>query len=123
MRSRWPILVLLLLACAGAARARPPDRDWQTSKLLSVEEGPVTHVAGPGFYSECQEWLYTVETETLTYVFSAHTGTWCVGHPHPFTVGAQVKFALAGKGKAYLVDEDGTEFKARLVKKTQRTTR
>jgi hypothetical protein len=56
----------------------------------------------------------------MTYVFSAHTGAWCANHPNLFTVGAPVRFALGQKAKAFLIDEDGKEFKADLITKTPR---
>ena len=124
---RLQILIVLMTLTALATLGFPKDQKqgWQSGKLTNVQEGSPQNIAVitgnqyslAGGYSQCKNWLYLVETETMTYVFSAHTGAWCADHPRPFTIGSQVKFMLGSKGKAVLVDEEGKEFKTSLIKK------
>jgi hypothetical protein len=51
-------------------------------------------------------WIYTVETETMSYGFSEPVHGWHQ-RPRPFTIGNQAKFALDSKRNAFLVDESG----------------
>ncbi|SRR6266849_10052341 len=123
-QSLFALLVLSLVAAPSLSKNT--KLDWQTGKLISITEasperiGIVTGSQSSvvGAYSECRTWLYTVETDNMTYIVSAHTGAWCANHPHPFTVGVQVRFALGQKAKAFLIDEDGKEFKADVITKT-----
>ena len=120
------IWALTLIAASALANDKNEKKEWQAGKLVSIEEGTPQEVgyvirnqgSVVGGYSECRNWAYTVETDTMTYVFFAHTGAWCADHPRPFTVGNQVKFLLEPKSKARLLDEEGKEFKASVVKKT-----
>jgi hypothetical protein len=125
-RSLFALLVFSFLAVPGFSK--DTKRYWQTGKLVSITEasperiGIVTGSQSSvvGTYSECRTWLYAVEGNTISYAFSAHTGAWCANHPNPLTVGAQVKFALDQKSKAFLIDEDGKEFKADVITKTSK---
>jgi hypothetical protein len=120
----FALLVFSLLAATGFSK--DTKLDWQTGKLFSIAEGSTEHtgiVTGSqssvvGAYSECRTWLYTVETDSMIYVLSAHTGHWCANHPNAFTIGAQVRFAPGQKAKAFLIDEEGKEFKADVITKT-----
>jgi len=123
MRARTLVVLMALVALPSFSKDK--QRDWQTGKLVSLEEGSAERVgyvsrsqnSVVGGYSECRNWLYSIETDTITYVFSAHTGAWCANHPQPFTVGAQVKFVLEPKGKALLLEEDGKEYQSVNAKK------
>jgi hypothetical protein len=124
-RTATVALIATLLSISTLAKEKNDKRVWQIGKLVNVEEaasqkdGYVIGNQGSilGGYSECRNWAYTVETESVTYVFLAHTGAWCADHPRPLTVGKQVKFSLAAKSKVLLIDEDGKEFTGTLVKK------
>lgn len=118
MMRPW-IAVLLtasaLISIPGLSEEK--KRDWQTGKLISIEEPArgsvaiVKDVSPPRLIVvNYKIWIYRVEIESTTWVFVA--GGKGHEHPRPFTVGKEVKFALDSKGNAYLIDEQGKELKA-----------
>ncbi len=120
MRTRTLVVLLAFSLIVIPSLSKDKKRDWQTGKLVSIEEGiPKTSpgIILPGYsplvvHATYRVWIYTVETETMSYGFSVQSQ-----HPRPLTINSQVKFALEPKGKAFLLDEEGKEFKASLVKK------
>jgi len=128
MRPRTLILVLVLTVLVTPAfpKEKEKERNWQTGKLISIERGVpenygvIVPPASGGLATPITigTWVYTVETGTMVYEFVERVGAFS-DHPHPFTVGQKIKFALDAKkeGRAYLIDEKGKEFKASVVKK------
>jgi hypothetical protein len=87
--------------------SRDKTRDWQTGKLISIEQGipessPGIVLAGTNpplvIHAEYKAWTYIIETENMVYGFSAQSE-----HPRPFTINSQVKFALEPKGRVFLI--------------------
>jgi hypothetical protein len=114
------IVLLAFSQIVTPSFSKDKNRDWQTGRLVSIEEGvPET---SPGMIlrgnpplvvqAKYRVWIYTLETEAMSYGFSARSKS-----PRPLTINSQVKFALEPNGKAFLLDEGGKEFKASLVKK------
>jgi hypothetical protein len=120
-------ILAVMLACgllATPALTEDKHRDWQTGKLVSIEQGVSGSGLGvilpntnPTFVAPTQYriWVYTIETEARSYGFSA-PGTGWHQRARPLTIGNQVKFALGAKADAFLIDESGKEFKASVVK-------
>jgi hypothetical protein len=112
----WLLIVCIVFSTlATVSFAKDKGRDWRTGKLVSIEAGVprsvgvvVGNIVAPVQY---KSWVYTIETETMSYGFSAESS-----HPRSFTINSQVKFVLEANGKALLLDEKGKEFKAALVK-------
>jgi hypothetical protein len=115
------LLSLTLAVLPGVSKDK--NREWQTGKLMSVEQGTQ---AGPGIVTGTaspvvipttyKTWTYTVETDTMVYGFSAIGKGWHE-RPRHLTIGKEVKFALGEKEDAWLLDDDGKEFKASVTKK------
>lgn len=117
------LLVSSLLAVPGFSK--DTNRDWQTGKLVSIEQGfpessPGIITSGMVVNAKYPTWVYVVETETITYAFLERPRGLPRRYMHPrsFTLGSQVKFALGSKESAFLLDEKGEEFKVSVVKQT-----
>jgi hypothetical protein len=92
------LLSLTLAVLPGVSKDK--HREWQTGKLMSVEQG---NQSGPGVVTGTvvipttyKLWTYTVETDTMVYGFSAQ-GKGLHERPRHLTIGSQVKFALGEK--------------------------
>ena len=107
------VSTLISIPCFSEAK----KRNWQTGKLISIEE------AAPGSVAIIKDvsppliipvkykiWIYRVEIDSTTWVFVV--GGKGHEHPRPFTVGKEIKFALDSEGNAFLTDEGGKELKA-----------
>ncbi len=126
MRRRALITILVFCLAAASTFSQDKKRDWQTGKLISIEEGkPTTDylATGPGSGERTiahtyRTWIYTVESDTVVYQFSALVDTWKAMDRYPLTVGGQVKFALdpSKPDRAYLLDDRGKEFRASVKK-------
>jgi hypothetical protein len=126
LRALFVMLALCLVATPILCKDK--KRDWQTGKLVSIKEappkqGPIFIPGGAGGLAvptEYEKWIYVVETDTMVYEFSAYTGAFVRDRPHPFVIGSEVKFALdpEKKERAYLIDEEGKEFKVSVLTKT-----
>jgi hypothetical protein len=123
-RARTLIVLLALNVLVTASYSKDKKRDWQTGKLISIEAG--IPESSPGIitqgtavplvlHAQYKVWIYTVETETMIYGFSARSQK-----PRPLTINSEVKFAFQPKGDVFLLDEKGKEFKASVVKQTAR---
>jgi|SRR5713226_6869035 len=129
MRTRSVIALLAFNLLATMILATDKTRDWQTGKLISIEQGGsesspgiiLPNGTGGGLvtHAEYKTWIYTIETADMIYGLSARGQGWHE-RPRPFTIGNQVKFALDSKGNAFLVDESSKEFKTSVVKKAAR---
>ena len=116
LRMTTSTILLVVGLMATPALSKDKNHDWQMGKLVSIEEGDAREayvqsgvVILPVKY---KTWIYAVETETMRYELSAQSDK-----PRPLTINNQVEFALEPKGKAFLLDEGGKEFKASVVKK------
>jgi hypothetical protein len=116
---------LIAAPCFGWGK----HRSWQTGTLISVEAGVpgLTRAAmartAAGYAHKLQ--IYTVETDTEIYEFSAYTGP-SARDPHPLTIDHPVKFWLDSNKpeRVLLLDEKGHAFKASLVRAVaKRSTR
>jgi hypothetical protein len=126
MRTRSVIVLLAFTLLATIVLASDKTREWQTGKLVSIEQGIpgsspgviLPNGTGGGLVvpANYKTWIYTLETETMSYGFSEPGHGWHQ-RSRPFTIGNQVKFALDSRGNGFLVDESGKEFKTSIVKK------
>ena len=112
------LLCLTLVALPGVSKDK--KREWQTGKLISVEQGteagPAIPTGTTTIPSTYKTWTYTVETDSVVYGFSAR-GKGLHERPRHLTIGNQVTFALGEKKDVWVLDEDGKEFKASVTKK------
>lgn len=110
---------LITALCFG----RGDHRFWQTGHLVNVEPSLATGGRAVLAFTAAQPslWLYTVETDTMFYQFSAYTGRG-PKDSHPLTIDRPVKFWLDSKrpGRALLVDDKGKAFKASILKTVPR---
>ena len=136
-------LLVMLIACAGLAQQKKA-RDWQSGRLLSMEksrelestttttntEGKVKSnnkgdkYSGQSTSTETPNYddyvSYSVEAGEFTYTAKQHLlFPW--SKPANVAVGGQLKYA-AEKDKLYLLDDDGKESSAKIVKKAVKGT-
>jgi hypothetical protein len=114
------LLSLTLAVLPGVSKDK--QREWQTGKLISIEQGAepgpgiVTGTTNPVVIPTKRKiWTYTAETDTIIYSFSTRGKGFHERSQH-LTVGKDLKFALGGKQDVWLLDEDGKEFKASVTK-------
>jgi hypothetical protein len=102
------VLVLGLTLMSDLAKDKNQVRDWETGKLVSIEQGIPDRSPGivvqPSPYSvpavlsaTYKSWIYTVETEAMIYGFCERYHE----HPRPFTVGNRVKFAFGQRAMRF----------------------
>jgi hypothetical protein len=136
-------LLVVLLAWAGSAQQKKA-RDWQSGRLFSMEktrelestttttntEGKVKNNNKGDKYSaqststETPNYdnyvTYTVEAGEFTYTAKQHLlFPW--SKPANVAVGGQLKYAVE-KDKLYLLDDDGKESSAKILKKAVKGT-
>ena len=137
-RIRLISLLVVLIACASWSQDKKA-RDWQSGRLLSMEktrelestttttdtEGKVKSGNKGDKYSEQSRATetpnyenyvtYTVEAGDFTYTAKQHLlFPW--SKPANLAVGGNLKYAVV-KDKLYLVDDDGKESSAKIIKK------
>jgi hypothetical protein len=143
IRTLLIFLVVLLVAWAGLAQQKKA-RDWQSGRLLSMEksrelestttttntEGKVKNNNKGDKYSEQSTATetpnydnyvtYAVEAGEFTYTAKQHLlFPW--SKPANVAVGGQLKYAVE-KDKLYLLDDDGKESSAKIMKKAVKGT-
>lgn len=145
MKTRTLLIFLgvLLVAWAGLAQQKKA-RDWQSGRLLSMEksrelestttttntEGKVKNNTKGDKYSEQSTATetpnydnyvtYAVEAGEFTYTAKQHLlFPW--SKPANVAVGGQLKYAVE-KDKLYLLDDDGKESSAKIMKKAVKGT-
>ena len=137
---QWGVVLILLLPSLAAAA----ERNWQTGTLTDTEqtrekEGSTKHTTSDGSvknkgnkadYSQTTNSTesdnievyqnYTIESGNKIYVAREHLlFPW--SKPANLTVGENVKFVVE-KGKMVLLDDDGKEHKAAVVKTSMKPT-
>ncbi|HKS72401.1 MAG TPA: hypothetical protein VJQ82_04340 [Terriglobales bacterium] len=137
---QWGMVLILLLPSLAAA----VERNWQTGTLTDTEqtrekEGSTKHTTSDGSvknkgnkadYSQTTNSTesdnievyqnYTIESGNKIYVAREHLlFPW--SKPANLTVGENVKFVVE-KGKMVLLDDDGKEHKAAVVKTSMKPT-
>lgn len=144
MRNQLLLLISFSLALLCAAPASAADRAWQQGKVLSVEktsefQGTTYNTNASGEAKDTRrgtkyedhstttatdnhdnfmvyviaegDKLYTAK-QRLLFPWSKHAN---------LTVGDSLKFAIE-KGKLYMLDDDGKEFSAKIIKKELKDT-
>ena len=137
---QWGVVLILLLPSLAAAA----ERNWQTGTLTDTEqtrekEGSTKHTTSDGSvknkgnkadYSQTTNSTesdnievyqnYTIESENKVYIAREHLlFPW--SKPANVSVGDKVKFHIQ-KGKMVLLDDDGKEHKATVVKTSLKPT-
>jgi hypothetical protein len=113
---------LILLASIGISAAEH-QRDWQTGKLLDTDRnryfaGTFTP-AGPNGHGQFGYPLYRAIQDYVidagTYIYVAEERVRPKSKPVNLVINAPVKYAIE-KRKLYVIDDDGKEHEAQIVK-------
>jgi hypothetical protein len=116
MRKRLFITIFCACLLAFQLQGQQETRDWEIGTLTDVKSqdgGTATlPVAGATVVVPIYKWAYTVETETMIYVFVRRSPK-----PLNLTINGKIAFALDKSQKAYLIDGDDRQFHVSVVRK------
>lgn len=123
MKLRRTVICLALTLMALPLALEAKKRHWQEGTLFEAERQEISAFPGPIIWPVYWPgwrlfyvWLYTVQTEDMTYEL-----LWHGPEPLNVTVNRKLKFAPGNNSEVYVLDDNGKERKLTLTRKTARS--